>query len=61
VAILAASAQLRSTGRQGSLIADELISFAQNNNWHDALLDYAEKYAQQIKRDYTQYLTDYKS
>ncbi|HWD87829.1 MAG TPA: DUF2252 family protein [Mucilaginibacter sp.] len=61
MAILAASAQLRATGRQGSSIADELIRFGQNNTWHDALLDYAEKYAQQVKRDYTQYLTDYES
>ena len=61
MAILAASAQLRSTGRQGSAITDELISFGQDNTWHDALLNYAEKYAQQVKHDYMQYLTAYKS
>lgn len=61
MAILTASAQLRSTGRQGSSATDELISFGQNDAWRTALLNYAEKYAKQVKRDYLQYLTAYES
>lgn len=61
MAVLTASAQLRSAGRQGSSIADELISFGQNTTWHDALLNYAEKYARQVNSDYKQYLIAYKN
>jgi uncharacterized protein (DUF2252 family) len=50
--------QLRSSGRQGSAdsgceaIADELIAFAQDTQWHQPLLDYACAYSHQVKLDY---------
>jgi uncharacterized protein (DUF2252 family) len=45
--------QLRSCGRQGSAIADDLIDFASRaHDWHSPLLDYAHTYAQQVERDY---------
>jgi uncharacterized protein (DUF2252 family) len=45
--------QLRSAGRQGSAIADELIEFAQGaDRWESDLLDYAEGYAGQVAADY---------
>lgn len=53
---LTASAQLRSSGIQGSAINDELTAFAKNNTWQPALLAYAKKYARQVKKDYKQYL-----
>jgi uncharacterized protein (DUF2252 family) len=59
MASLTASAQLRSSGRQGSAIADELISFGKTTNWQSALLAFARSYAQQVKEYYRQYLADY--
>lgn len=60
MAELAAASQLRSSGRQGSSIADELISFGQNSSWNEGLLHYAEKYAKQVRIDYQQYMLAYK-
>lgn len=47
--------QLRSTGRKGSAITDDLIAFATENqfNWRNAVLDYARNYSQQVKEDFT--------
>ena len=36
MAVITASAYLSSSGRQGSCIADDLIVFAQNTQWHQA-------------------------
>lgn len=45
--------QLRSGGRQGSAIADDLIQFAQSAaDWHPLVLNYAEQYANQVEQDY---------
>ncbi|KAM3092226.1 DUF2252 domain-containing protein [Phormidesmis sp. 146-12] len=45
--------QLRSGGRQGSAIADDLIAFAQDApNWHSVVLDYVRSYAAQVEADY---------
>jgi uncharacterized protein (DUF2252 family) len=59
MALLTTSAQLRSTGRQGSAIADELIEFGHDTNWHERVLKYAKKYAGQVRLDYEQYVSDY--
>ena len=59
MALLTASAQLRSTGRQGSAIADKLIEFGYENDWHEAILKYAKKYSARVKQDYEQYVLDY--
>ena len=61
MAILSASSQLRSSGRQGSAIADKLIALGQDANWQDAILHYSQSYAKQVKKDYMQYMTDYKA
>lgn len=61
MALLTASAQLRSSGRQGSAIADELIAFGRIKSWQSDLLAYARAYAQQVKADYQQYLADYRN
>ncbi len=61
MAVLTASAQLRSAGRQGSALADELIAFGYNTQWHDALIDYAAKYTKTVKKDYKQFLKDLKA
>ena len=39
---------LRSSGRQGSANADALVDFAQDNGWHQEILNYAEKYSQTV-------------
>jgi uncharacterized protein (DUF2252 family) len=45
--------QLRSGGRSGSAIADELIAFgARSASWQPDLLDYASAYAAQVNADY---------
>jgi uncharacterized protein (DUF2252 family) len=59
MAMLTASAQLRSSGRQGSAIADELITFGQHTGWHKDILNYAIKYAKQVKLDYQEYVKGY--
>ncbi len=52
-------AQLRSGGRQGSAIADELIAFAQRPKWQRALLQYVKSYSQQVNDDYLKYSQAY--
>ena len=49
---IVAWSQLRSGGRQGSAIADELIEFAQVGQWRQALLEYAQAYSVQVETDY---------
>jgi len=59
MALLTASAQLRSTGRQSSAIADEFIAFGQKNDWQAGVLAYAVKYLLQVKQDYQEFLEGY--
>jgi uncharacterized protein (DUF2252 family) len=61
MAVLTASAQLRSGGMNGSATIDELKAFGSNINWQQALFDYCFKYAGKVKTDYRQYLKDYKN
>jgi uncharacterized protein (DUF2252 family) len=61
MAILTASAQIRSGGMQKSANIDELMTFGKRTNWQEPLLKYAIKYAKQVKRDYNQFKSDYKS
>jgi len=53
---LTAWAQLRSSGREGSAIIDELIAFAHGGNWQRGLIDYARTYAKQVDRDHKQFV-----
>ncbi|HLK27661.1 MAG TPA: DUF2252 family protein [Puia sp.] len=59
MAMLTASAQLRSSGRQGSAIADELIAFGQNQEWQKRIIDYAVSYSAQVKKDYDEFAKAY--
>jgi uncharacterized protein (DUF2252 family) len=59
MAILTASAQLRSSGRQGSAIADELIAYAEDPKWQDAIIKYAVDYATTVKKDYQSFVKEY--
>ncbi|GAB3885782.1 DUF2252 family protein [Spirosoma agri] len=53
MAQLTASAHLRSGGRQGSAISDELVTFADKPVWASELVTWAETYAQQVFQDFT--------
>jgi uncharacterized protein (DUF2252 family) len=43
--------QLRSSGRQGSAIADELIDYAMGKKWKDKLLESSHDFANQTLQD----------
>lgn len=49
---LTAWAQLRSSGRQGSANADELIAFGEKRRWPERLLNLANDSTQQVRRDW---------
>jgi uncharacterized protein (DUF2252 family) len=52
MAHVTAWAQLRSSGRQGSAVADDLIAYADDTKWQRSLVDYGRMYASQVERDY---------
>lgn len=52
---LTASAQLRSSGREGSAITDALISFGTDVSWQKSVTNYACKYAFQVEKDYQEF------
>lgn len=57
---LCAWGHLRSGGRQGSAIADDLIAFGLDySTWRDQLIAYARQYARQVKTDYAAYRLAY--
>jgi uncharacterized protein (DUF2252 family) len=56
MALLTASAQLRSGGRQGSAIADELIVFGADKQWHKPIFSYGLQYATEVKKDYNEFV-----
>ena len=49
-------AQLRSSGRDGSAIADSLISFAAASEWKRSIIDYGRRYEAQVRRDYRDFV-----
>ena len=48
--------ELRSSGRDGSAPADDLIAFAGTNAWKKLVIDYGRRYAKQVRRDYEQFV-----
>jgi uncharacterized protein (DUF2252 family) len=52
-------AHLRSSGRQGSAIADELINFGARAKWRAPLLEAAQAMGQQVRRDWQTYAQAY--
>jgi uncharacterized protein (DUF2252 family) len=61
MAFLTASAMLRSAGRQGAALPDELIAFGADTHWQQGLIDYSAAYAAQVKKDYSAYFKEYKA
>ena len=52
-------AQLRSSGRQGSATADDLIAFARSDGWQQELVAYARFYASRVESDYGEFCKAY--
>lgn len=51
---------LRSSGRQGSAIADELIAFGKEVSvWRKPLFDFAQAYSAQVEKDYATFCQAY--
>jgi uncharacterized protein (DUF2252 family) len=59
MAKLVAWGQLRSGGRQGSAIADELIAFAQDDQWQEPLLSYVLGYRHKVEEDFQSFRESY--
>ncbi|WP_413175321.1 DUF2252 domain-containing protein [Anabaena azotica] len=47
--------QLRSSGRQGSAIADELIDFAKSSEWHNSIIEYSRNYSEKVNQDFEEF------
>ncbi len=60
MAVLTASAQLRSAGRKGAAIPDDLIAFGKNTGWQKDILDFSREYSAEVKRHYNEYIASYK-
>lgn len=58
MAILAASAQVRSSGQGGSATTDELKAFAMRDDWQNPVFEYAMNYAQQVETYYRDFVRD---
>lgn len=53
--MIAASGQLRSSGRRGAATADELIAFAGSNDWETTLKEWTVSCTEKLKADYQIY------
>ncbi|PZU97715.1 MAG: DUF2252 domain-containing protein [Pseudanabaena sp.] len=46
---------LRSSGRQGSAIAEQLIDFANKTEWKKEVMEYAKNYSKQVAQDWQEF------
>lgn len=53
---LTAWAQLRSSGRKGSALADDLVAFADASGWKQSIIEYGRSYQAQVRRDYKEFV-----
>jgi uncharacterized protein (DUF2252 family) len=58
MAMLTASAQMRSSGQDGSATTDELKAFGNLEGWQDAVLGYASRYALRVQQNYETFAED---
>lgn len=58
MAAITASAQLRSSGWQGSATIDQLSAFGEDTTWQQPVIEYAGKYAKQVKAYYKEFVED---
>jgi uncharacterized protein (DUF2252 family) len=59
MAKVTAWAQIRSSGRQGSSITDELIAFGNKKKWQQEAIAYSRHYYEQVTKDYFEYKAAY--
>ncbi|MFZ6773306.1 DUF2252 domain-containing protein [Undibacterium sp. SXout7W] len=59
MAVTIASAQLRSSGRQGSANADELVQFAFQKNWIKKMMAASRESAKQVNKDWKLFCAAY--
>jgi uncharacterized protein (DUF2252 family) len=52
MAILTASAQIRSSGWKGASVVDELSAFGTNKQWQEGVLEFGKNYNQKVESDY---------
>lgn len=55
MALISASAHLRSVGRKGACSADDLMEFGKEEIWHNKILDYALKYKGVVEYYYKEF------
>lgn len=58
MAMLTASAQVRSSGQDGSATTDELKAFGAEEGWQEAVMAYAAQYAIRVKGYYDAFVKD---
>ncbi|MEO8295110.1 MAG: DUF2252 family protein [Gemmatimonadota bacterium] len=56
---IVAWAQLRSSGREGSVITDELIDLGKRDGWQNEVVAYSRFYASRVESDYKEYCRAY--
>ncbi len=61
MAVLTASAQLRSAGRFGTSTPEDLMLFGSDKKWQSAVIAYAIRYVPVFKGDFENYKKDYKA
>src|SRR6185312_14676268 len=58
MAILAASAHLRSAARRGAATPDELIDFGSSASWQTEILAFSREYSKQVKADHYEFIKE---
>ena len=61
MAMLTASAQIRTASRQGAAGADDLISFGVSDKWQKTVLEYAFTYSRKSREQFEQFCGDFKN
>jgi len=60
MAVLTASAQIRSSGWKGASVVDELSVFGENRQWQSSVIDFALHYKFTVQKDYQEFCKDLK-
>lgn len=55
MALIAASAHLRTTGRKGTCLIEDLMEFGKNDTWQEEVIKYAESYKKIVVSDYKEF------
>jgi uncharacterized protein (DUF2252 family) len=58
MAVLAASAHLRSAARKGAATPDELMTFGDSNSWHNEIISFSREYSKQVKAYHYEFIRE---